>query len=84
MTSPRHDPDTAGMVSSLWVLADSVGGYLGDSLGSLAYDRLGFPLGCVVMEAVMVLALAACCVLLLRPGSRRSSAEEERSLLLPS
>ena len=83
MTSPRHDPDTAGMVSSLWVLADSVGGYLGDSLGSLAYDRLGFPLGCVVMEAVMGLALAACCVLLLRPVSR-SSAEEERRLLLPS
>ena len=45
---------TRGMVSSLWVMADSVGGYLGDTLGSLAYDNLGFQAGTVVMFSVML------------------------------
>ena len=38
-------PDTEqtnGMVTSLWLGAESVGGYLGSAGGGLAYDVMGF------------------------------------------
>merc|ERR1712179_537048 len=32
----------SSMVSSIWIVADNLGGYAGSTLGSLAYDSLGF------------------------------------------
>ena len=36
---------TKGMVSSLWIVGICLGGYLGSSLGGLAFDKLGFEVG---------------------------------------
>ena len=42
------------MVSSLWVISDSLGGAAGSGLGSAMYDLLGFTLSCL-LEAVLLL-----------------------------
>ena len=41
---PNTD-QTKGMVSSLWIVAICLGGYLGSSLGGMAFDKLGFEVG---------------------------------------
>ena len=77
---------TRGMVSSLWISADCVGGYLGDTLGSLAYDYYGFETGTAIMSAVMLVSVvSSCCyVIYLARRVRREQAEEvsETSRLL--
>ena len=45
---------TRGMVSSLWVIADCTGGYIGASLGSLAYDKVGFQTGTVIVGGLLM------------------------------
>ena len=46
-----QDSDQANsMVSSLWVVSDCAGGFIGMSLGSLSYDILGFERGMVVIS----------------------------------
>ena len=37
------------MVSSLWVVADCVGGVAGSALGGVAFDTIGFEWGSMVM-----------------------------------
>ena len=43
---------TRGMVSSLWVISDCAGGYLGAQLGSLAYDKWGLQSGTMIVGGV--------------------------------
>ena len=52
---------TRGMISSLWISADCVGGYLGDTFGSLAYDNYGFESGTAIMSLIMLLSVITCC-----------------------
>ena len=45
---------TKGMVSSLWTVADCVGGFLGSALGSVAFDTLGFKEGSLIIALAML------------------------------
>ena len=72
---------TRGMVSSLWVMADSVGGYLGDTIGSIAYDTYGFQSGTVVMFSVMVMSVLLSCLYILTLDRREVSRGEKKHLL---
>jgi len=54
---PRND-QTKGMVSSLWVVSYSAGGYLGSTFGGLAYDQLGFENGTLIIMSAMGLSVA--------------------------
>ena len=74
------------MVSSLWVLSDSIGGYLGDTLGSLAYDKFGFEDGSAIMTIIMVLSVSLILIYLLcskfiSRGKYEASEEERKNLL---
>ena len=74
------------MVSSLWVLGDSIGGYLGDTLGSLAYDKYGFENGTAIMTIIMLLSaililIYLLCTKYLSRDKHESSQEERKSLL---
>ena len=40
-------------VSAAWVLADCAGSYAGSTLGSLAFDQLGFAAGTGIETAVL-------------------------------
>ena len=40
-------------VSAAWVLADCAGSYAGSTLGSLAFDQLGFAAGTGIEAAVL-------------------------------
>ena len=63
---------TRAMVSSLWVISDCIGGYLGTSLGSLAFDNLGFAASTMVMAAVTLSSVLVTCVYM---AGTRSTAE---------
>ena len=67
---------TRGMVSSLWISADCIGGYLGDTAGSLAYDSYGFEWGTVIMSAIMLLSVISCCGYVLGTARRDNQGEE--------
>ena len=71
------------MVSSLWVMADSVGGYLGDTLGSLAYDNYGFQSGTVVMFSIMMISVITSTLYLLAQTRAQRSSPENKPLLQP-
>ena len=85
---------TKGMVSSLWVMSDCAGGYIGSTLGSIAYDNVGFENGTiaeagalgltVVIICVYSLAKQCCCTKEERRKSTSSDAdsEHERSRLI--
>ena len=74
------------MVSSLWVLGDSIGGYLGDTLGSLAYDKYGFEDGSAIMTIIMLLSVILILIYLiftkLKSRDRNNATQEERKGLL--
>ena len=74
------------MVSSLWVLGDSIGGYLGDTLGSLAYDKYGFEDGSAIMTIIMLLSVILILIYLiftkLKSRDRNNATQEERKSLL--
>ena len=53
---PDND-QVKGMVSSLWVVAICVGGYLGSSLGGVAYDTVGFEDGTFAMSITMAVSV---------------------------
>ena len=74
------------MVSSLWVMADSIGGYLGDTLGSMAYDSFGFQWATFVMMMVMLVSVISSSIYSLCIPSKRCteadpSDEEKQNLL---
>ena len=72
---------TRAMVSSLWLMGDSIGGYLGDTLGSVAYDSFGFQAGTLVMLIIMLIAVIISCGWLVRRIYRDSTPEERKTLL---
>ena len=49
---PETD-QTNGMVSSLWVVADCIGGVIGLALGGVAFDTIGFEWGSMAMVICM-------------------------------
>ena len=72
---------TRAMVSGLWVISDCAGGYLGSSLGSLAYDTWGLETGTmieggVVLASVVLVSLYRALV----TGTRRVEDQEEARL----
>ena len=69
------------MVSSLWVMADSVGGYLGDTLGSIAYDNYGFQSGTVVMFSIMLISVILTCLYIIRLRRTEDKRGESKPLL---
>ena len=71
------------MVSSLWVMADSVGGYLGDTLGSIAYDSYGFQAGTVVMFSIMLISVITSTLYLLNQTRAHRDSPENKPLLRP-
>lgn len=48
---------TRGMVSSLWVIFDCLGGYAGTSLGSLTFDKYGFEKSTVFIGVMLILSV---------------------------
>ena len=76
-----------GMVSSLWVISDCIGGFLGDSAGSLAYDKVGFRSGTFIMATIMLVSVVSSCVYIIVPCKKHntklsSTDEEEKTKLL--
>ena len=43
---------TRGMITSLWLIAENIGGWSGSFLGGVAYDNLGFEGGSLVIIAL--------------------------------
>ena len=43
---------TRGMVTSLWICCDCLGGYMGATFGSLSFDRYGFQSSTMIMAGV--------------------------------
>lgn len=72
---------TRAMVSSLWLMGDSIGGYMGDTLGSIAYDTCGFQSGTVVMLIIMIITVLLSSAWILRKLYKDSSAEEMKRLI---
>ena len=84
---------TNGMVSSLWVVSDCIGGYLGSTLGSMAYDNIGFENGTMVEAAALTVTVVVLAIYLpvnhfccgkgkSGDSSVDSVAEDERSRLV--
>jgi len=48
---------TRGMVSSLWVISDCLGGYVGSSLGSLSYDKYGFEVSSMIFGGIILMSV---------------------------
>merc|ERR1712020_514152 len=51
---------TRGMITSLWLIAENIGGWLGSFLGGIAYDNLGFEAGSLViigLQSIIVMGI---------------------------
>lgn len=74
---------TKGMVSSLWTVADCVGGYIGSSAGGLAYDVVGFKMG-TLLECCLVASSLGLMVLFMswRWTKRTGKVEREGGYIL--
>ena len=51
---------TRGMITSLWLIAENIGGWLGSFLGGVAYDSLGFEGGSLViigLQGIIVMGI---------------------------
>ena len=82
-----NNEKTQGMVTSLWLVGDSAGGYVGSSLGGLAYDKLGFEQGTLVESVIMatsVLLILMFAVWRHDRGKEEEKKEEEKEELLSS
>ena len=66
------------MVSSLWVVANCVGGWVGSSLGGLTYDQLGFESSSVIVTVVLAVTSVALAVLWLVRRWRGKEPAEKR------
>ena len=62
-----------GMVSSLWVISDCIGGFLGDTAGSLAYDKFGFRSGTFIMAIIMLVSVVSSCVYIIVPCKKHDT-----------
>ena len=79
-----HVSSFKGMVSGLWVISDSLGGYLGDTFGSLTYDKFGFQAGTSIMMVTMLVSVVMSLVYIAMPGHRYNTcgSHEERQRLI--
>ena len=81
---------TRGMVSSLWVISDCLGGYVGSSLGSLSYDKYGFEVssmifgGMILMSVLMMVLYMTTRLALEKMMLMEMSIQAERRSLLKS
>ena len=85
---------TKCMVSSLWVVSDCAGGYIGSTLGSIAYDNIGFENGTMAEAGALAITVVLLCVYSLvnhfgggkskrrDSGESDSDSEHERSRLV--
>ena len=48
---------TRGMITSIWLIAENIGGWLGSFLGGVAYDNLGFEGGSLVIIGLQGIAV---------------------------
>ena len=48
----KDTEQTRGMITSLWLIAENIGGWSGSFLGGVAYDKLGFEGGSLVIIAL--------------------------------
>ena len=48
----RDTEQTRGMITSLWLIAENIGGWLGSFCGGIAYDSLGFEGSSIVIIAL--------------------------------
>ena len=48
----RDTEQTRGMITSLWLIAENIGGWLGSFCGGIAYDNLGFEGSSIVIIAL--------------------------------
>ena len=51
---------TRGMITSLWLIAENIGGWSGSFLGGVAYDNLGFEGGSLViigLQGIIVIGI---------------------------
>ena len=71
-------PKVKSMVSSLWVVANFVGGWVGSSLGGLTYDQLGFESSSVIVTVVLAVTSVALAVLWLVRSWRKDDPVEKR------
>jgi len=84
---PDND-QTKGMVSSLWVISDCAGGFIGSSLGSIAYDSIGFENGTMVEAGALAFTVILIAVYALvkhfcgGKSTSESVDEDERSRLV--
>ena len=49
---------TRGMITSLWLIAENIGGWSGSFLGGVAYDNLGFEGGSLVIIGLQFIIVA--------------------------
>lgn len=75
---PNNDK-TKGMVSSLWVVSYSAGGYFGSTFGGLTYDQLGFENGTLIIMSAMAFSVV---VLVAYMAWYKCKAEDNKSLPL--
>ena len=43
---------TRGMITSLWICCDCLGGYMGATFGSLSFDSYGFQTSTIIMAGL--------------------------------
>ena len=53
LVTEASDKDSAGPVSSLWLLSSNMGSYLGSLAGAAVFDALGFQAG-TALEAMVI------------------------------
>jgi len=56
----RDTEQTRGMITSLWLIAENIGGWLGSFFGGIAYDNLGFEGSSIViigLQGIIVIGI---------------------------
>ena len=60
----RDTEQTRGMITSLWLIAENIGGWLGSFCGGIAYDNLGFEGSSLViigLQGIIILGIPYLC-----------------------
>ena len=58
VTEATDDTDSAGAVSSLWLLSSNLGSYVGSLAGAAVFDYVGFQTGTGIEAIVICLMLS--------------------------
>jgi len=65
------------MVSSLWVVSDCGGGYIGSTLGSIAYDRIGFQWATVMETGALAITVGVLIIYWIVQGCNKTEKQME-------